>query len=65
VAATVRFGIYQYRSWWRWSGEYKPTKVMNFRDIRLSTSEIVCLAAGLLLVIVGAYRETLLAFNML
>jgi hypothetical protein len=65
VAATVKFGIYQYRSWWRWSGEYKPTKVMNFRDVRLSTPEMVCLAVGILLVIVGAYRETLLAFNML
>jgi hypothetical protein len=21
VAATVRLGIYQYKSWWRWSGE--------------------------------------------
>jgi hypothetical protein len=65
VAATVKLGIYQYRSWWRWSGEYKPTKVMNFRDIKLSAREMVCLAVGISLVIVGAYRETLLAFNLL
>lgn len=65
IASTVRFGIYQYRSWWRWDKEYKPVKVMNFRDVRLSAPEIVCLAIGVLLVIIGAYRETLMAFNML
>lgn len=65
IASTVKFGIYQYRSWWRWSGEYKPTKVMSFREVRLSTPEMVCLALGGLLIIIGAYRETLMAFNLL
>jgi hypothetical protein len=65
VAATVRFGVYQYRSWWRWSGEWRPVKVMNFRDVRLSMPEIACLVTGILLVILAAYRETLLGFNML
>lgn len=65
IAATVKFGVYQYRSWWRWSGEWKPSKVMNLRDVRLTTLEIICLAMGILLVIVGAYRETLMAFSML
>ena len=65
IAATVKFGVYQYRSWWRWSGEWKPTKVMKLRDIRLSKPEIVCLVIGILLVILGAYRETLMAFNIL
>ena len=65
VAATVKFAVYQYRSWWRWTGEWKPTKVMNLRDVRLSKPEIVCLAIGILLVIFGAYRETLMTFNML
>lgn len=65
IAATVRYGVYQYRSWWRWDQEYKPVKVMNFRDVRLSAPEIVCLAIGVLLVIIGAYRETLMAFSML
>ncbi len=65
IAATVRFGVYHYRSWWRWSGEWKPAKVMNLRDVRLSKPELVCLATGILLVIFGAYRETLMAFNML
>lgn len=65
VASTVKFGIYQYRSWWRWSGEYKPAKVMRFRDIRLSKLEIACLGIGILLVIFGAYRETLFSLGML
>jgi len=65
VASTVKLGIYQYRSWWRWSGEYKPAKVMRFRDIRLSIQEIACLGIGILLVIFGAYRETLLSLRMI
>ncbi len=65
IAATVKFGVYQYRSWWRWSGEWKPTKVMNLWDVRLSKPELVCLAIGILLVIFGAYRETLMTYNML
>lgn len=65
IAATVKYGVYQYRSWWRWGGEYKPTKVMNLRDVRLAKPEIACLEIGILLIILGAYRETLSAFNML
>jgi hypothetical protein len=38
---------------------------MNLREVRLSKLETVCLAIGILLVIFGAYRETLMAFNML
>jgi hypothetical protein len=58
IASTVRYGVYQYRSWWRWSGEWRPTKVMNLRDVRLSRAEIVGLVLGVLLMIVAAYRET-------
>ena len=65
IAATVKYGVYQYRSWWRWSGEYKPVKVMNLRDVRLAKPEIISLVIGILLIILGAYRETLMAFNML
>ncbi len=61
VAATVPLGVYHYRSWWRWSGRWKPEKVMNLRDIRLSRSEAICLAVGLFLLIVAAYRETAMA----
>jgi hypothetical protein len=65
IAATVRLGIYQYKSWWRWGGEWSPTKLMRIRDIRLSSSEWLTIAAGLLLIILGAYRETLMAFGQL
>jgi hypothetical protein len=65
IAATVKYGVYQYRSWWRWSGEWKPVKVMNLREVRLAKPEIICLVIGILLVILGAYRETLMEFNML
>jgi hypothetical protein len=58
VAATVPLGVYHYRSWWRWSGRWKPDKVMKLRDIRLSRAEIICLAVGILLLVVAAYRET-------
>jgi len=63
VAATVPLGVYHYRSWWRWSGRWKPEKVMNLRDIRLSRSEAVCLAVGILLLIIAAYRETAMAVS--
>jgi hypothetical protein len=65
IASTVKLGIYQYRSWWRWSGEWKPVKMMNFRDVRFSRTEILFLMVGVLLIVVGAYRETAMAFNLL
>ena len=61
IAATAGLGVYQYRSWWRWSGEWQPAKLKRLRDVRLSRSEIVCLALGVLLLIAAAYRETWLA----
>ena len=62
IAATVRLGVYQRESWWRWSDKF--VKVRYFRDIRLSTQEIVLLAIGILLVVFGAYRETAMAMNL-
>ncbi len=62
IAATVTLGVYQRESWWRWSDKF--VKVMDFRDIRLSTQEIVLLAIGILLVVFGAYRETAMAMNL-
>jgi hypothetical protein len=61
VASSVRFGIYQYTRFWQWA----PIKVMKLRDVRLAKPEIICLVIGILLVIFGAYRETLMSFNML
>lgn len=62
IAATVRLGIYQRQSWRRWSDKF--LKVMDFRDIRLSRQEVVLLAVGVLLVVFGAYRETVMAMNL-
>ena len=64
IASTVKYGVYQYRSWWRWSGKWKPTKVMNLRDVRLSRQEVLCLVSGILLLIVAAYRETVMATSL-
>jgi uncharacterized membrane protein (UPF0136 family) len=63
IAATVNLGIYQYRSWWRWSGQWQPVRTMRFRDVRFFRRKVLCLAAGLLLIVVAAYRETMFAFN--
>lgn len=56
VASTVNFGIYQYQNWWQWNE--KPHKVMKLREIRLAKSEIFCLAVGVLLIVIAAYRES-------
>jgi hypothetical protein len=64
IASTVALGVYQYSSWWRWSGDWKPTKVMNLRDVRLSRAETLCLLGGVSLLIIAAYRETAMALNL-
>jgi hypothetical protein len=61
LAATVKYGVYQYRSWWRWGGEWKPVKMMRLRDVRLWRDEIVVLALGIGLVVLAAIIETLMA----
>jgi len=60
IAATVKVGIYQYRSLVDW----KPVKAMNLRDVRLSRQEVFCLLAGVLLLVLAAYRETVLAMSL-
>jgi hypothetical protein len=60
IASTAGFGIYQYRSLVDW----KPTKVMSLRDVRLSRQEMLCLVVGVLLLIWAAYRETVLAMRL-
>ncbi len=37
---------------------YKPIKTMRLRNIRLSHAAMLCLIAGVLLLIIAAYRET-------
>jgi hypothetical protein len=65
VASTVAFGVYQYRSWWRGSCKFRPTKTMRLRRVRLSKAEALCLALGVLLWILAAYRETAMATGLL
>ncbi|MHB0915570.1 MAG: hypothetical protein ACYC5A_02400 [Thermoleophilia bacterium] len=35
IAATVSLGVYEYRNWWHWRGEWKATRLQRFRDFRL------------------------------
>lgn len=63
IAATAGLGVYQYRSWWRWSGAWAPVKLRRVRDLRLSRSELICLVLGIVLLIAAAYRETWLAMQ--
>ncbi len=63
IASTVAFGLYQYRSWWRWSGQWAPSKIKRFRDIRLTQAEWLCLIAGILLLVLAAYRETAMRWS--
>ncbi len=58
VASTVRYGVYQYKNWWRWGGEWSPTRTMRLRDVRLSRQEILGLVVALVLFAVAAWRET-------
>ncbi len=63
IAATTGLGVYQYRSWWRWSGAWAPVRLRGLGDVRLSRSELICLALGILLLVAAAYRETWLALQ--
>jgi hypothetical protein len=60
LAATADLVMYQYRSWWRWSGEYKPVKVRSFRELKLGRSEAIALGVAVLLLLLAAVRETLM-----
>ena len=63
VAATVKLGIYQYRSWWRWGKDWEPTKSMNLRNVRLSWQEALCIMTGIVLLVIAAYRETVMPLS--
>ncbi|MGB3905607.1 MAG: hypothetical protein WBB22_11850 [Anaerolineae bacterium] len=62
IAATVKLGIYQRDSWCKWSDRF--VKVMDFGEIRLSKREMLLLVMGVVLVVLGAYRETMMAMNL-
>jgi len=61
AAATANLSMEVYRSWWRWSGEFKPTRIRTWRDLRLIRSEWLVLVLAVLLILLSAYRETLMA----
>jgi hypothetical protein len=42
---------------------YVLEKIKNLRDIRLSASETFCLCLGILMIVIAAYRETVMAMN--
>lgn len=63
IAATANLTIDEYRSWWRWSGEWKPARVSRFRDLRLTRPEVLTLAIAVLLILLGAYRETVMVLG--
>jgi hypothetical protein len=60
ISATANIGLYQYKNLWQWQGE----KIKNLRDIRLSPSEIFCLCLGIFMIVIAAYRETVMAMNL-
>jgi hypothetical protein len=60
IASTVSLGVYQFSSW----RQMKPTKVMNLRDVRLSRAEMLCLIGGVVMLLIAAYRETVLAIGL-
>jgi len=60
IASTVSLGVYQFSSW----RQMKPTKVMNLRDVRLSRAEMLCLIGGIVMLLIAAYRETVLAIGL-
>ncbi|MBI5963360.1 MAG: hypothetical protein HY863_07800 [Chloroflexi bacterium] len=60
ISATANIGLTQYDSLRQWKGE----KIKNLRDINLSASEIFCLCLGILMIVIAAYRETVMAMNL-
>ena len=60
ISATANIGLENYRSLRQWKGD----KIKDWRNIRLSSSEIFCLCLGILMIVVAAYRETVMAMNL-
>lgn len=59
VASTIRVGLNEYSSWL--PGKAKEQPIQHWRDIRLSHRELAGVAAGIALILFGAYNETVLA----
>lgn len=59
VSATVNISVYEYNL-----REWRGRKIKGWRDIRLSKLEIFWLCVGVLLLVVAAYRETVMAVSL-
>jgi hypothetical protein len=62
VASTVRLELYRYESWWRW--KQAVAKVKSLLEIRLTRLDLLVLLIGVLLIVIGGYRETCMALNL-
>lgn len=65
IAATAGIARYEFRSWWRWRGEWEASRTGPLKEIRLSRAEWVTAGLGIALVVAAAVRETLLAHGLL
>ncbi len=59
ISATVNIGLYNY-SLRKWKGE----KIQDWQHIKLSVSEVLCLCLGIFLLVLAAYRETVMATSL-
>jgi hypothetical protein len=60
VSATADIGLYDYSL-----REWRGRKIKTWQEIKLSRSEVLCLCLGILLLVVAAYRETVMATSLL
>ena len=60
IASTVSIVVYQFSSW----TQLRPTKLKNLRDVRLSRAEVLGVIAGITLLFVAAYRETVMSVGL-
>lgn len=59
VASTISIGLSDYSSWLPWKA--KERKIQSWHEIRLAKQDILGVIIGLLLILVGAYNETIIA----
>lgn len=59
VASTISIGLSDYSSWLPWKA--KARRIQSWRDIRLTKQEILGIIIGIVLILIGAYNETIIA----
>lgn len=60
ISATADIGLYDYSL-----REWRGRKIRTWREIKLSRSEVLCLCLGILLLVIAAYQETVMATSLL